>query len=185
MKAKKSDRIDGVFLVPYFHDMDQRGSFSKFFSDNKIYIDSTGIDFTVKEVFVSNSKQNVIRGMHIQVEPFASSKIVIPLIGEVLDVLIDLRIHSRSYLNVQEIKLVSSQRKMLYVPKGVAHGFKVISNEATLLYLMDKTYHKNFDKSIMPFSFQYDWELADPIISQRDKNGIHHQDFISKEVVKT
>jgi dTDP-4-dehydrorhamnose 3,5-epimerase-like enzyme len=107
MKAINSDRIEGVFHVPYFRDIDQRSSFSNLFSGNTIHIDSSETEISLKEVFVSTSKQNVIRGMHIQVEPFASRKIVIPLYGRVLDVITNLLIDSRCYNKVQELKPVS------------------------------------------------------------------------------
>jgi dTDP-4-dehydrorhamnose 3,5-epimerase-like enzyme len=119
--------------------------------------------------------------MHLQIEPYCSSKLVIPWSGEVVDVLIDLRLDSKTYLNIQEFKLISKDNKMLYVPKGVAHGFKVISEEATLIYLVDEFYNSAFDVSINPLLIDFDWQLKNPIISQRDRNAVGLKEFLKNK----
>jgi dTDP-4-dehydrorhamnose 3,5-epimerase len=179
MMDKLSKGIDGVYLISYSNIIDERGSFSQVFSGPLLVTKHQSIEFNVKEVFISVSKQNVIRGMHLQIEPYCSSKLVIPWSGEVVDVLIDLRSDSKTYLNIQEFRLISTDKNMLYVPKGVAHGFKVISEEATLIYLSDEIHHKELDISINPFSLDYDWKTTIPIISKRDLNGISLEFFIS------
>jgi dTDP-4-dehydrorhamnose 3,5-epimerase len=178
MMDRLSKGIDGVYLISYSSIIDERGLFSKVFSGPLLVTNFQSVEFNVKEVFLSSSKQNVIRGMHLQIEPYCSSKLVIPWSGEVLDVLIDLRSDSKTYLNIQEFRLISTDKNMLYVPKGVAHGFKVISEEATLLYLSDEIYHKEIDISINPFSLDYDWRLKNPIISQRDRNAAGLKEFL-------
>ena len=184
MKTKPFYGIDGVHLLPYFHSIDERGSFSKLFSGNVVLIDANTLYFSIKEVLVSSSKKNVIRGMHLQIEPYASNKIVIPFNGEVLDVLLDLRADSKTFLNVQEFRLISTNKEMLYIPKGVAHGFKVLSKEATLIYLLDSVYNSQSDTSINPLSLNYDWELDYPIISNKDKNAIDLSEFIDNQRYK-
>jgi dTDP-4-dehydrorhamnose 3,5-epimerase len=179
MKTEFYGKIEGVFLKKYFHSIDERGSISKFFSGDKIATKFHNIDFKIEEVLVTKSSYNVIRGMHLQTEPYASNKIIFIYEGEIIDVLIDLRTDSISFLHIQEVKLTSKDRKMLYVPKGVAHGFKVISDEAILFYLVDNKYYKESDVSIMPFSINYDWKAENPIISKRDQAGIILEDFIN------
>jgi dTDP-4-dehydrorhamnose 3,5-epimerase len=181
MIDKLSKGIDGVHLISYSNIIDERGSFSKVFSGPLLVTNFHSMEFNVKEVFLSSSKQNVIRGMHLQIEPYCSSKLVIPWSGEVLDVLIDLRFDSKTYLNIQEFRLISTDKNMLYVPKGVAHGFKVISEEATLIYLVDEIYNPTFDVSINPLFIEYDWQLKNPIISQRDRSAVGLKDFLKNK----
>jgi dTDP-4-dehydrorhamnose 3,5-epimerase len=178
MIDKISKGIDGVYLLSYSNIIDERGSFSKLFSGPLLFTKHKSIEFDVKEVFISVSKRDVIRGMHLQIEPYCSSKLVIPWNGEVVDVLIDLRSDSKTYLNIQDFRLISTDKKMLYVPKGVAHGFKVISEGATLIYLVDEIYNSTFDVSINPLLIDYDWKLKNPIISQKDGNSVGLKDFL-------
>jgi dTDP-4-dehydrorhamnose 3,5-epimerase-like enzyme len=74
---------------------------------------------------------------------------------------------------------------MIYLPKAVVHGFKDIRKELVMLYLIDKTLKKPYDKSIMPFPFHYDWKLTEPIFAKLDKNVIHLMGFISEEIYMT
>jgi dTDP-4-dehydrorhamnose 3,5-epimerase-like enzyme len=73
---------------------------------------------------------------------------------------------------------------MLYVPRGVAHGFRVLSSQATILYLVDQIYNAEFDFSINPLSIGYDWGLSNPILSLRDKQGIELENYILRDCLK-
>jgi dTDP-4-dehydrorhamnose 3,5-epimerase len=181
MDTRITTWIEGVHLIPYFSStkLDDRGSFTKFISMGISILNSQNLDFNVKELFSTTSYRDVIRGMHLQQEPMASNKLVIPFAGDIVDVLIDLRPYSRTYSKIQEFQLSSNKQHMLFVPKGVAHGFKVVSKAATLIYVTDQVFDVNLDLSINPLSISYDWQIKSPIISQKDKNAITLEAFLN------
>jgi dTDP-4-dehydrorhamnose 3,5-epimerase len=122
------------------------------------------------EVLVSHSKKNVIRGLHFQLPPNDVDKVVYCLEGKILDVFVDLRSKSKTFgfhdSKVLEEKIPNS----ILVPKGFAHGFSVISDTATVLYLQSKPFNKDSDSGIHYDSVNIDWNIKNPIISQKDKN---------------
>lgn len=143
---------------------DNRGSFVKFFFE---------FDFHTKEIFYTKSKKNTVRGMHFQSPPFEQNKIVHVVKGEIIDVLLDIRLGSDTY-GKYFVYNIKEGEESLYVPKGFAHGFTSKSENTVVLYLVDSEYNKEHDIGIKYNSFGYDWEVKDPIISDRDQ---YHQKF--------
>lgn len=148
---------------------DNRGSFVKFFSQ---------FAFDTKEIFYTNSKKNTIRGMHFQSPPFAQNKIVHVVKGEIMDVLLDLRVDSNTYGKYTTYNLKEGGDS-LYVPKGFAHGFTSKIENTIVLYLVDSEYSKDHDVGIKYNSFGYDWEVKDAIISDRDQDHQNFEDYKS------
>ena len=154
---------------------DQRGSFEKVLDANLSEIKK----FTVRDIFITKSVPRVIRGMHLQVGNYSNNRIINVCSGEVLDILVDLRPDSKQYLQVTSFTLGSqAENNTIFVPAGIAHGFLTI-HEAKVLYLSDKQHHAAFDKGFNPLTFGHDWQIIDPIMSDRDKALPSLEEFLS------
>lgn len=164
-----------ILDLPSFKDM--RGSFVKTFNDT--LFQSWGIQFQLKESYFSTSELNVIRGMHFQLPPQQHAKIVFCPIGAILDVALDLRKESPTYGQCFSQILSGENHKAFYIPEGFAHGFKSLSSGSLTYYLVSSEYHPASDTGIAFNSFGFDWESANPILSDRDAQFISFDQFES------
>lgn len=129
----------------------------------------------------SISSLNVLRGMHYQKKPYEQSKLIRVVDGEIFDVAVDLRTNSSTMGKwVGEI-LSSKNKRQLWIPRGFAHGFQVLSKSATVLYKTDNFYSKEHEvcfKYNDPF-FDIKWPLmSNLILSLKDSNGLLYEDYI-------
>jgi len=145
---------------------DKRGSFTKIFHADLFSKLKLPIDF--REEYYSKSTKGVIRGMHFQIPPHDHAKLVYCVQGDVLDVVVDLRIGSPSYGNIQSFMLSANKGNCIYIPRGLAHGFLVMSNEASMVYKVTSQYSKEHDKGILWNSLNFTWPISVPIVSDRD-----------------
>ena len=129
------------------HDLygDDRGYFMEAF--NLTRFKKFGLDFSVEQINVAQSKKNVFRGLHFQLDPFAQTKIVLALSGAVIDLVVDLRKTSETYLKYHKIKL-DSPDKALWVPKGFAHGYFTLEDHTCFQYAVDRPYHAASERSL-------------------------------------
>jgi len=169
--------IEGAFelILPYSED--ERGDFVKVLHADNFY--ENGLQYDFKESYYSTSNQNVIRGMHFQIPPNDHAKLVYAIHGEVTDVLLDLRTSSPTYLKYCSLSLGKDKHNAVYIPNGVAHGFAVRSKMAVLVYLTTTVYNKNSDTGILWNSFDFDWGIEQPIISDRDLGFLSLNEFNS------
>ena len=167
------ESIIGVLDIETKNSSDVRGLFAKFFESQNLENDSR---FHLEESFVTFSKKDVLRGMHLQIGESASTRLIYLISGEIDDVLIDLRRDYGTYGNIQKRSLIGMESPAILVPQGVAHGFKAIS-DCILLYLSDKPWNQQNDTGINPFSFSYSWNISNPIISSRDLDLPQFEDF--------
>tara|TARA_B100000780_G_C20885321_1_gene352279 strand:+ start:51 stop:593 length:543 start_codon:yes stop_codon:yes gene_type:complete len=159
-------KIEGVYIINNWNVIDDRGLFVKIF--NKKQFQESGINFEIKESYYSISKKDVIRGMHFQLPPHDHEKLVYVASGEVIDVVIDLRKNSSTYKEHISVKLSSENKKSIFIPKGLAHGFKSLKNGTITVYNVATGYKNISDGGISYDSFGFDWGVINPIISQRD-----------------
>jgi len=145
---------------------DHRGEFVKTFHDDTMH--SLGVDFNLHEEFYSVSHKNVLRGMHFQAEPHAHAKIVYCLNGSVLDVLVDLR-EGTHYGCAQSTILSGNNKRVLFIPPGIAHGFLALEDQSMMMYKTDLHHVPSADSGIRWDSFGFDWGIQLPILSERDK----------------
>jgi dTDP-4-dehydrorhamnose 3,5-epimerase len=145
---------------------DERGSFAKIANSlPKDFIEFADSDV---QIFYSISQQNVIRGFHYQSDSYSSTRLVVCINGTINDHTININPKSEDYGKMVTFNLQSKDFTGLLIPPDYAHAFEVLSQTATLLYLMNKSYdHKN-DKVINPMSFENIWVTKKPIISVRD-----------------
>jgi len=162
-------RLNGIFEIENSKFEDNRGSFIKIFNEESFKGANLETDF--KESFFSISKKNTIRGMHFQLPPHDHAKLVYVVDGEVLDVALDMRKHSPTFGECFSTKLSFKNAKSLYISKGFAHGFLVLSEKATVVYLTTAEYNVHSESGVRWDSFGFDWGVdTQKILSKRDKS---------------
>jgi dTDP-4-dehydrorhamnose 3,5-epimerase len=160
--------IPGSYLIkPRVHS-DRRGCFVKTLVASKLA--EFGLDVGFVEQYYSVSKANVIRGMHFQLPPHDHFKLVYCALGSVTDVFLDLRKESVTYAKYFSLQLGSDTGHVLYLPKGIAHGFAVNQAPALMVYNLTSEYAPEFDAGIRWDSFGYDWGVSHAVMSERDVN---------------
>ncbi len=117
------------------------------------------------------SRQNVLRGLHYQAEPKAMAKLVRVVEGEILDVAVDIRKSSKSFSKYVSVTLSAKNRQQLYIPKGFAHGYLVLSETAIVTYKTSCEYSQEHDFGILYSDpdINIDWDRLEPIVSKKDK----------------
>ncbi|WPR71630.1 dTDP-4-dehydrorhamnose 3,5-epimerase [Flavobacterium sp. NG2] len=170
MNLETTDIKDLVILTPTVF-ADERGYFMESFNANKLK--ELGINFDFVQDNQSFSQKGTLRGLHYQNPPYAQTKLVRVLEGEILDVAVDLRKDSPTYGQSYSIVLTAENKKQLLVPQGFAHGFSVLSDTAIVLYKCDQFYHKESEGGIRfdDSTLNIDWgmDLKDAIVSEKDK----------------
>ena len=150
--------------------VDERGYF--FEAYNKSKFSDLGITIDFVQDNQSFSKKGTLRGLHYQNPPFAQTKLVRVLQGEIIDVAVDLRKDSPTYGKHFSVLLSAENKKQLLVPQGFAHGFSVISETAVVLYKCDQYYNKQSEGGIRfdDAQLNIDWgmDLKDAIVSDKD-----------------
>ena len=158
-----------VFEPPVFHD--ERGYF--FESFNRRVWAEAGIETDFVQANEARSTRGVLRGLHYQVAPMAQAKLVRVVEGEVLDVAVDLREDSPAYGQWYSIRLSAENKRQLFVPRGFAHGYVVLSEVAEFVYKCDNYYSKaheggiRYDDPAINIDWQFD--LSRVIVSEKDK----------------
>lgn len=158
---------------------DERGLF--FEAYNKKLFDKTVAKVKFVQDNESHSTYGTVRGLHFQVGKYAQAKLVRVIKGEIKDIIIDLRVESPTYMEMFSIILSEENKKQLFVPRGFAHGFSVLSKEAIVQYKTDNFYNKESERCINPLSKDLfiDWEIKDDkiIMSEKDKLGLEYLTF--------
>jgi dTDP-4-dehydrorhamnose 3,5-epimerase/CDP-3, 6-dideoxy-D-glycero-D-glycero-4-hexulose-5-epimerase len=177
MKAVFITDFEGLCILEGNVFNDLRGEFLKTY--NQRVFDSLGLETNYKERYYSKSHANVIRGMHFQIPPFDHVKIVNVLQGSILDVVVDIRKNSPTYKQYSAMELNDHDGRFLYIPKGFAHGFKALTDDAIVEYNQTTEYNEEADCGIRWDSFGFDWQTDNPIVSERDRNFLELNNFIS------
>ena len=170
MKVTKT-KIEGCFVIEPKVFEDERGYFFESFNQEKFELLTGAKPFFVQDN-QSRSLRGVLRGLHFQTGEHAQAKLVRVLEGEVLDVAVDLRSGSKSFGQVVTHRLTSENRKQMYIPRGCAHGFVTLSEEAIFTYKCDNFYNKQAEGGIIynDPTFGIDWVLdeSELILSEKD-----------------
>ncbi len=140
--------LAGCWVIEPIIHQDKRGSFHEAFKRD-LFEKTIGTVAFIQENEAS-SRQGVIRGLHFQEGEYAQAKLVRVCHGKILDVVIDLRPQSTTYRQKIEVELSALNKKQLFIPKGFAHGYSVISKEATVAYKIDAPYRPAAEKGISP-----------------------------------
>jgi dTDP-4-dehydrorhamnose 3,5-epimerase len=151
---------------------DERGYFFESFNQ-KSFEEQTGQNGMFVQDNQSSSSYGVIRGLHFQKGEHAQAKLIRVIEGEILDIAVDLRKESATYGQWVAIELSGDNGKQLYVPRGFAHGFSVLSKTAAVFYKCDNFYHKASEGGILynDPDLNIDWQvpMEATIISEKDQ----------------
>ena len=163
--------ISGVRILEPKVFGDARGYF--FESWNQTVFEAAGITNGWMQDNESKSCFGVLRGLHYQAAPYTQAKIVRAVLGSVLDVVVDIRKGSPTYGKHVSVELSSENKRMLYIPRGFAHGFVVLSDEALFVYKNDNIYMPSSERGIMfnDPDLGIDWCIAPEkiILSEKDR----------------
>ena len=155
--------IKGLEIITPAKHEDERGYFMEsfnserydqiFFQDNLVY-----------------SHKNVVRGLHFQTSPHEQGKLITCLSGKILDVAVDIREGSPTFGKHEAVILSGRNRKQFWIPGGFAHGYSVLSKEATVLYKCDKLWYPESEGGIKwdDSTLNIDWRVSNPIVSEKD-----------------
>ncbi len=146
---------------------DARGSFVKTY--HRDVFRELGLNFEPREEFFSTSAKNVLRGMHFQLPPTAHAKLVYCITGRVLDVVLDLRKDSPTFGRSYGRELSAVNREMFFIPSGFAHGFLALEDNATMVYQTSTVHSPTHDAGVRWDSFDFDWPVKNPVLSDRDQ----------------
>lgn len=139
--------LKGAYLIDIEQIEDNRGYFMRTFCVNEF------VKYGLKTSYVQRNQSHskymgTIRGMHYQEAPHQETKLVQCINGEIYDVIIDLREDSSTYMQWESIVLSKENKKMLYIPKGFAHGFQSLTDDCDVLYMVDEFYCHSSEKGI-------------------------------------
>lgn len=172
MTVKQSPLKDCFVIEPKVF-KDERGNFFESFN-YKTFKKNTGLEIDFVQDNQSISQYGTIRGLHFQTGEFAQSKLIRVAKGEVLDVVVDLRPDSETYLKQFSYVLTGKNNHQLFVPSGFAHGFATLSSEAIFVYKCDNYYNKTSESGILfnDKTLNIDWQIPekDQIISEKDEH---------------
>lgn len=162
--------FQGLWLIAPQVYQDPRGYF--FEAYNRRTFREQGIDVEFVQDNQSRSGYGVVRGLHFQLEPHAQAKLVRVLEGRILDVVVDIRKGSPTYGKTYAAELSSDNFLQLFIPKGFAHGFSVLSEIAVVMYKCDMLYHKESEGGIAynDPALAIDWKIPEgrALVSEKD-----------------
>src|SRR5216684_6846569 len=168
--------LPGVFILEPRVFSDDRGFFLE--SYNQQAMAEAGIQERFVQDNHSCSRRNVLRGLHYQIKQ-AQGKLVRVADGEVLDVAVDLRRSSPSFGRWEAVRLSGENKRMLWIPIGFAHGFRVLSEKAHVLYKATDFYAPAYERTLAwnDLDLKINWELdGEPIVSAKDQRGAAFRD---------
>ena len=176
-----STNIDGVVIIEPRVFEDARGYFFESFSQREFNEKVKPVDFVQDNE--SKSTFGVIRGLHFQRPPYAQSKLVRCVRGAVLDVAVDIRKESPTYGQHVAVELTEDNHRQIFIPKGFAHGFAVLSDIAVFQYKCDEFYHPESEGgiSLLDSELGIDWKIPTDkaILSSKDTKHPLFKDFIT------
>ena len=165
-------KLDGLVVLKPTIFKDNRGYFMESYNQKNINKLLGNVNFVQDNE--SESTRGVLRGLHFQKPPYTQAKLVRCLKGSVLDVVLDLRKDSKTYGIFETISLTEENKKQLFIPKGFAHGFIVLSKSAIFSYKVDNYYNSDSESGIIwnDPDLNIDWRInkAEIIVSEKDKN---------------
>jgi dTDP-4-dehydrorhamnose 3,5-epimerase len=176
MKATPTEIPGLLILTPNIFE-DARGIFVKTYHAEQFR--QLGLAFEPKEEFYSVSKKGVLRGMHFQLPGAAHDKLVFPVTGSALDVVLDLRKASPCYGRHFVRQLDAPRRELLFIPAGCAHGFLSLADDTVMVYQTSTVHSPAHDCGVLWNSFGCAWPVADPILSSRDRGFVPLSEFQS------
>lgn len=178
MRIETTEINDLIIIHPDVFE-DARGYF--FESYNKQGFASLNLDTNFVQDNESLSQKNVLRGLHFQNPPNAQAKLIRVVRGSVLDVALDIRLNSPTYGQHFSIELSAENKIMFYIPEGFAHGFLTLEDDTIFSYKCSNFYNQVSEATILwdDPSLKINWEVTEPILSVKDREGQVFSSFTS------
>jgi dTDP-4-dehydrorhamnose 3,5-epimerase len=170
-KSFKRLEIPDVILVEPVVFPDERGFFMELYKRTPFLAEGIPYDFV--QVNLSKSRRGVVRGLHYQLKPMEQGKLVAVLRGRILDVAVDIRRGSPWFGRYVAVELSESNRYMLWIPPGFAHGFQALEDDTLVLYLVTKEYSPEHERCIAwdDPELGIQWPMKENVVlSERDKS---------------
>jgi dTDP-4-dehydrorhamnose 3,5-epimerase len=162
--------ISGLYVVELETLSDERGFFARSFCVREFQ--AHGLESTLAQCNISfNSKAGTLRGLHYQAPPHEEAKLVHCTHGAIYDVAVDIRPDSPTYLKWYAVELTSDNRRMIFIPRGFAHGFQTLVDVTEVSYLMSEFYHPGSGRGLRwnDPALAIFWPLDSPIMSDKDR----------------
>ena len=165
--------IEGLLVIEPQVFKDARGYFVETYNEKRYH--DAGIDAQFVQDNQSCSSYGVVRGLHFQRPPYSQAKLVCCTVGRVLDVAVDLRKSSPTYGQWFGVELSEDNKRQFFIPRGFAHGFSVLSNQAIFTYKCDNLYHPEADGGILlnDPDLAIDWQIPEDLRIISDKDTKH------------
>jgi dTDP-4-dehydrorhamnose 3,5-epimerase len=163
-------KLRGAFIIDLEPVCDERGFFARTFCVDEFA--RRGLNPRLAQCAISyNEKRGTLRGMHMQVRPHAETKLVRCTMGMIYDVLVDVRQDSPTFRQWLAVQISATDRRMLYVPDGVAHGFQTLEDRTEVLYHLSEFYHPECQRGFRwnDPALGIEWPLPVAVISARDQ----------------
>lgn len=177
----KELEIPGVFIIELNPINDERGFFMRTY-DNVLF-EKHGLHRQwVQENHSRSEKKGIIRGLHFQIEPYAETKLVRCIRGKIFDVAVDIRKDSPTFGKWIGIELSEENKKMLYIPRGFAHGFCTLTEISEVVYKVDNFYSPENERGIIwnDPDIDIDWPIKVPILSDKDRTNMTIKEFLER-----
>ncbi|MBQ8015703.1 MAG: dTDP-4-dehydrorhamnose 3,5-epimerase [Clostridia bacterium] len=164
--------VNGVFEIEPKVFGDNRGWFYESYSKEKFEKLGITADF-VQDNRSFSAQKGTLRGLHCQTDPKAQSKLITCLKGAILDVAVDIRKGSPTYMKWVAVELNEESKKMLFIPKGCLHGFVTLTENVEVSYKVDEFYSPENDRSVCfcDPEIGVEWGVENPVLSEKDKNA--------------
>lgn len=164
--------INGVFEIEPKIFGDNRGWFYESYSKEKFAKLGITNEF-IQDNRSFSAQKGTLRGLHCQKNPMAQAKLITCLKGAILDVAVDIRKGSPTYMKWIAVELNEENKKMLLIPKGCLHGFVTLTDNVEVTYKVDELYSPENDRSIRfdDPAFGVEWGCENPVLSEKDKNA--------------
>jgi len=172
----EATRLNGAFVLDLERHDDERGFFARSFCAEEFA--EYGLDPSCLQCNISfNARKGTLRGMHFQVSPYEEAKLVRCTMGAIHDVIVDLREESPTYLEHIAVELSAENRRMLFVPKGFAHGFLTLTDSAEVFYQMSSIYVLGSASGLRynDPALEIEWPGMPIEISERDRTWPNYQ----------
>jgi len=180
MEIEETNIPDVLLLKPEVY-RDERGFFLETYREE--YLKEKNIDVHFVQDNLSKSQKNTVRGLHYQIER-QQDKLLMVMEGAILDVAVDLRQDSPTFGEHTAMELSAENKHQMFIPKGFAHGFSVLSDNALVYYKCSDYYYPDGERGLLwdDPELDIDWKVTDPIISEKDRYQPRLQEITNEDL---
>jgi len=168
--------LKGIYVIDPERVEDERGFFARTWCQHEFQTNGLNIRW-VQGNIAFNKRKGTLRGLHYQAPPFEEIKLVRCTLGAIYDVAIDLRLNSPTFKKWMAVELTSENRRMVYIPQGIAHGYQTLADNTEVLYQISEFFHQESTKGVRwnDPAFNIHWPIDINVISDRDRSFLSFQ----------